>query len=94
MNKLVVKQTFGLNSQSLSTCMCFAEDHQLAYVAGHQVVVLNTETKEQNFINISNQQQQNYLSTGTFILQYLNSSAKSHSFIYSHRYICYCRIVA
>ena len=66
MNKLVVKQTFGLNPQSLASCMCFAEDHQLAYVSGHQVVVLNTETKEQNFINISNQQQQNYLSTGKF----------------------------
>lgn len=47
--KLVVKQVLGLNSR-IKNCITFSEDHHLAYVAGHQVVVLNTETKEQNFI--------------------------------------------
>ncbi len=48
--KLAVKQVLGLSSK-VKSCMTFVEDHHLAYFAGHQVVVINTETKEQNFIS-------------------------------------------
>lgn len=47
--KLVVRQALGLTG-NVKNCLTFVEDHQLAYVCGHQIVVINTETKEQNFI--------------------------------------------
>ena len=48
--KLVVKQAFGLNPQ-IKNCVAFTEEHHLAYSCGHQIAVINTESKEQNFIS-------------------------------------------
>lgn len=48
--KLVVRQTLGRNPL-VRNCLTFVADHHLAYVCGFQVVVINTETKEQNFIS-------------------------------------------
>jgi len=47
--KIIVKQTFGLNPL-IRNCLTFTEEHNLAYSCGHQVTVINTETKEQAFI--------------------------------------------
>jgi WD40 repeat protein len=47
--KLAVRQAFGLTGP-VKNCLTFVEDHHLAYVCGHQIVVINTETREQNFI--------------------------------------------
>eukprot|EP01042_Synura_sphagnicola_P008805 gene8805-11294_t len=49
-NKLVVRQTLGRNP-NVRNCLTYVTDHHLAYVCGFQVVVINTETKEQNFIS-------------------------------------------
>ena len=47
--KLVVKHAFGINS-NIKNGLVFCEDHQIAYVCGHQVVIFNTESREQSFI--------------------------------------------
>lgn len=51
--KLVVKQSYGVN-RSMKNCISFTIDHHLAYPCGHQVAIINTETKEQNFIPATN----------------------------------------
>ena len=48
--KLVVKHAFGINSE-IRNGLLFCDDHQIAYVCGHQVVIFNTESKEQFFIS-------------------------------------------
>ena len=48
--KIIVKQAFGINTNVKNT-LTFTEDHHLAYLCGHQVAVINTETKEQSFIS-------------------------------------------
>lgn len=48
--KLNVKHVFGLSHTSRNS-LAFAGDHNLVYNGGAHVVVLNTETKEQNLIN-------------------------------------------
>lgn len=48
--KLVVQQTFGV-SPNIKNCLTFADDHLIAYICGHQVVLMNTETKDQSFIS-------------------------------------------
>lgn len=48
--KLVVKHAFGINS-AIKNGLIFCDDHQIAYVCGHQVVIFNTESKEQFFIS-------------------------------------------
>jgi WD40 repeat protein len=47
--KLAVKQAFGINPQ-IKNCIGFTEEHHLAYSCGHQIAVINTESKEQSFI--------------------------------------------
>jgi WD40 repeat protein len=47
--KLVAKQAFGINPNA-KNCLSFSEDHHIAYICGHQVVITNTESKEQKFI--------------------------------------------
>ena len=47
--KLTVKHAFGMNTK-IKNCLQFVDDHQLVYVCGHQVVVMNTENKDQSFI--------------------------------------------
>lgn len=47
--KLNVKHAFGVNPK-LRNSMVLADDHILAYVCGHQTVVMNTESREQSFI--------------------------------------------
>jgi WD40 repeat protein len=62
--KLVVKHSFGLNPV-VKNCLAFSEDHHLAYSSGHQVCVLNTESKDQSFINLGNNSAlQHYTSLG------------------------------
>lgn len=51
--KLVVRQALGING-NVKNCLTFVEDHSLAYVCGHQVVILNTELREQVFIPATN----------------------------------------
>lgn len=51
--KLVVKQALGLNA-NVKNCLTFVDDHSLAYVCGHQVVIANTELREQAFILATN----------------------------------------
>lgn len=48
--KLAVKQAFGLNPL-VKNCLVFTEEHHLAYSCGHQIAVINTESKEQAFIS-------------------------------------------
>lgn len=48
--KLVPKQSFGINPVTRN-CLSFTQDHHVAYTSGHQVAVLNTETKEQQFLS-------------------------------------------
>lgn len=48
-NRLNVKYAFGLNPNIKNT-LSLVEDHHLVYACGHQAVVVNIETKEQNFI--------------------------------------------
>lgn len=48
--KIIVKQTYGINPL-IRNCLAFTEDHFLAYSSGHQVIVINTESKEQHFIS-------------------------------------------
>ena len=50
--KLVVKHAFGINTH-IKNNLIFCEDHMLAYVCGHQVVLFNTETKDQTFISLT-----------------------------------------
>jgi WD40 repeat protein len=47
--KLAVKQALGLSGH-VKNCLTFVEEHHLAYVCGHQTVIINTETREQSFI--------------------------------------------
>lgn len=47
--KLVVKHAFGVNTH-IRNGLIFCEDHHIAYVCGHQVVIFNTESKEQSFV--------------------------------------------
>lgn len=47
--KLTVKQAFGINPL-VKNCLVFTEEHHLAYSCGHQIAVINTESKEQAFI--------------------------------------------
>ena len=47
--KITVKHAFGMNT-NIKNCLQFVDDHQLVYVCGHQVVVMNTENKDQSFI--------------------------------------------
>lgn len=51
--KLVVKQSYGVN-RSMKNCICYTIDHHLAYPCGHQIAIINTETKEQSFIPATN----------------------------------------
>jgi cilia- and flagella-associated protein 57 len=53
MSKLKLKQIFGYSSIA-SKSLSFCEDHQLVYISGNQVCVLNTDSKEQNFIHLHN----------------------------------------
>lgn len=48
--KLVVKHAFGINS-NIRNGLVFCEDHHIAYVCGHQVVIYNTESRDQSFIS-------------------------------------------
>ena len=58
--KLTVKHAFGMNTK-IKNCLQFVDDHQLVYVCGHQVVVMNTENRDQSFITGTTQP---YLSLG------------------------------
>ena len=49
-SKLVVKHALGVNS-SIRNGLIFFDDRFLAYVCGHQIVIFNTDTKEQSFIS-------------------------------------------
>jgi cilia- and flagella-associated protein 57 len=60
LGKVTIKHAFGINTK-IKNCLSIAEDHQLVYVCGHQVVVMHTETKEQQFIAGTTQA---YQSTG------------------------------
>eukprot|EP01031_Cornospumella_fuschlensis_P041418 gene41418-50536_t len=51
--RLIVKQALGLNP-NVKNCLSFVDDHSLAYVCGHQVVIANTEVREQAFIPATN----------------------------------------
>lgn len=53
MNKLSVRQSFGINS-NVNNCVSFSDDHQIVYISGNQLVALNTDTKEQSFISLGN----------------------------------------
>lgn len=48
--KIIPKHAFGITANSRN-CLLYAEDHHLAYVCGHTVVVLNTESRDQQFIH-------------------------------------------
>lgn len=48
--KLAVKHVYGINPQTRNS-IAFTEEHHLAYVCGHQIAVINTESKEQSFIS-------------------------------------------
>ena len=61
--KLNVKHVFGLTANSRNS-LAFAADHQLVYNSGAYVVVLNTETREQNLINTFNTHSTNNKSQG------------------------------
>ena len=50
-SKLVVRQVFGYVCDSRHP-LTLCEDHQLVYVSGHQVTLLNIDTKEQCFISL------------------------------------------
>jgi cilia- and flagella-associated protein 57 len=62
-NKLVVKQIYGLTANSRNS-LAFASDHSLVYNSGAYVVVMNTESKEQGFINVFGSHVQNNKSLG------------------------------
>ncbi|KAJ1436600.1 quinon protein alcohol dehydrogenase-like superfamily [Ochromonadaceae sp. CCMP2298] len=47
--KLVVRQAFGINP-NVKNCLTFSQEHHLAYLCGHQIAVINTESKDQSFI--------------------------------------------
>jgi cilia- and flagella-associated protein 57 len=49
LGKVIVKNAFGFNTK-LKGGLGVVDDHQLVYVCGQQVVSMNTETKEQQFI--------------------------------------------
>jgi WD40 repeat protein len=48
-DKLVLKNVFGVSTNSRN-CVTILDERNVAYVAGHQVVITNVETKEQSFI--------------------------------------------
>ena len=48
--KLITRQIFGVRAAN-KHCFVFKDDHNLIYVSGNNVVVLNTETKDQSFIS-------------------------------------------
>lgn len=50
--KLVVKHALGVNS-SIRNGLIFFDDRFLAYVCGHQIVIYNTESKDQTFISLT-----------------------------------------
>eukprot|EP01036_Dinobryon_divergens_P060361 gene60361-80505_t len=58
--KIIVKNAFGISGNSRNS-LSFVEDHQIVYVCGHQAVLVNTETKDQSFIQATTQP---YLSLG------------------------------
>ncbi len=47
--KLVVKQAFGVAKDS-KNCLCFSDEHHIVYVGGHHAIVMNYDSKEQQFI--------------------------------------------
>ena len=50
--KLQVKHAFGINA-NVKHNLTFCDEHLLAYVCGHQVVIFNTESRDQNFIALT-----------------------------------------
>ena len=49
--KLITRHAFGVSRAK--NCLLFKDDHHLLYASGNNVIVYNTETKEQNFIHAS-----------------------------------------
>ena len=49
-SKINVKHAFGINTK-IKNSIIVLEEHNVMYVCGHQVVVLNTDTKDQQFIS-------------------------------------------
>lgn len=47
--KLNVKHAFGVNPK-IKNSMVLCDEHLMAYVCGHQTVLINTESKDQSFI--------------------------------------------
>ena len=65
--KIVVKQAFGINPQ-IRNCVGFTEEHHLAYSCGHQLAVINTESKEQSFIAATSSYQHQSLGITCFAI--------------------------
>jgi len=65
--KLSVKLAFGINP-NIKNCLAFTEDHHLAYLCGHQIAVINTETKEQAFISATSSYQHQSLGITSFVV--------------------------
>jgi WD40 repeat protein len=51
--KISIKQTYGINFLS-KTCFCIIDDHNIVYVSGNRIVILNPDSKEQKFITTPN----------------------------------------
>jgi hypothetical protein len=49
---MATRHAFGINGQ-VKQNLTFCDEHLLAYVCGHQVVIFNTETRDQNFIALN-----------------------------------------
>jgi cilia- and flagella-associated protein 57 len=47
--KLITRHAYGVRSHS-KNCLSYLDDHHLMYVAGNNVVIMSTETKDQSFI--------------------------------------------
>ena len=47
--KLITRSALGCTA-AYKNCLKFKDEHNLLYVCGNNVVVYNTDTKEQNFI--------------------------------------------
>jgi len=65
--KLVIKQAFGINP-NIKNCLVFTEEHHLAYLCGHQIAVINTESKDQNFITGTNSYQHQSLGISAMVV--------------------------
>jgi hypothetical protein len=65
--KLVVKQAFGINP-NIKNCLHFAQEHHLAYLCGHQIAVINTESKDQGFIAGTSTYQHQSLGITAFVV--------------------------